>query len=43
MNNGYIESNISNPKVLPSNNSSISFDQDIRTRSTCGCNRMVMS
>lgn len=43
MNNGFIESTITTPVVLATNNSMIPFQNDIRTRSTCGCNRMVMS
>lgn len=38
MNNGFIESRISTPIILPSNNSIISFQNDTRTRSTLGCN-----
>lgn len=38
MNNGFIESTISTPIALPSNNSVIAFQNDSRTRSTLGCN-----
>lgn len=38
MNNGFIESTISTPVVLPSNDSAIAFQRDTRTRSTQGCN-----
>lgn len=37
MNNGFIESTITTPVVLPSNSSAITFQNDTRTRSTCGC------
>lgn len=37
MNNGFIESTISTPVILPSNSSAISFQNDTRTRSTLGC------
>ena len=36
--NGFIQSTISTPVVLPSNSSTISFQNDTRTRSTQGCN-----
>lgn len=36
--NGFIQSTISTPVVLPSNSSTISFQNDRRTRSTQGCN-----
>lgn len=35
--NGFIQSTISTPVVLPSNSSTISFQNDRRTRSTQGC------
>lgn len=38
MNNGFIESRISTPVVLPSNSSTIAFQSDCRSRSTMGCN-----
>lgn len=38
MNNGFIESTITTPVVLPSNSSAIAFQNDTRTRSTMGCN-----
>lgn len=38
MNTGFIESTISVPVALPSNESAITFQNDTRTRSTCGCN-----
>lgn len=38
MNNGFIESTISTPIVLATNSSTIAFQNDIRTRSTLGCN-----
>lgn len=38
MNNGFIESTISTPITLASNDSKINFQNDIRTRSTLGCN-----
>lgn len=38
MNNGFIESTISTPVVLASNSSTITFQNDRRTRSTQGCN-----
>lgn len=36
--NGFIQSTITTPVVLPSNSSAISFQRDRRTRSTEGCN-----
>lgn len=42
MNNGFIESRITTPITLATNDSRIAFQNDTRTRSTCGCNRMVM-
>lgn len=36
--NGFIQSTITTPVVLPSNSSTISFQNDRRTRSTEGCN-----
>lgn len=38
MNNGFIESRIVTPVVLPSNSSMIAFQNDTRSRSTMGCN-----
>lgn len=38
MNNGFIESTITTPVILPSNSSIIAFQNDVRTRSTLGCN-----
>lgn len=38
MNNGFIESTITTPITLPSNNSQIAFQNDSRSRSTLGCN-----
>lgn len=38
MNNGFIESKISTPITLTSNNSVINFQNDTRSRSTLGCN-----
>lgn len=38
MNNGFIESRINTPVTLPSNSSTITFQNDTRTRSTQGCN-----
>lgn len=37
MNNGFIESRISIPTPLVTNSSMIAFQNDTRTRSTCGC------
>lgn len=36
--NGFIQSTITIPVVLPSNSSTITFQNDTRTRSTQGCN-----
>lgn len=36
--NGFIQSTISTPIVLPSNSSTVAFQRDRRTRSTEGCN-----
>lgn len=36
--NGFIQSTISTPTALPSNSSTITFQNDTRTRSTQGCN-----
>lgn len=36
--NGFIQSTITTPVVLPSNSSTIAFQNDRRTRSTEGCN-----
>lgn len=36
--NGFIQSSITTPVVLPSNSSTIAFQNDRRTRSTEGCN-----
>lgn len=38
MNNGFIESRINTPVILPSNSSMVAFQNDSRTRSTLGCN-----
>lgn len=41
MNNGFIESRISTPVALATNNSMIAFQNDTRTRSTLGCNGWI--